>query len=133
MPLFTWSDNYTIGNDEIDTQHRYLFEIFNRLYDGCCQPGSTYDVYETLDELIDYAAFHFKTEHEYMLAIGYPHIETQINEHAYFTNEVLRLVQSRSMNSSELAKETITFLGSWLLHHVTEEDRKIIASQSAAG
>ena len=33
MPLFTWSDKYSIGNFEIDNQHKKLFDILNRLFD----------------------------------------------------------------------------------------------------
>jgi len=35
MPLFTWSDKYSIGNFEIDNQHKKLFDILNRLFDIC--------------------------------------------------------------------------------------------------
>ena len=127
MPLFTWSDAYSIGNDEIDLQHKKLFNILNRLYDNSYLVESKLDIYFLLDELIDYADFHFKAEHEYMREIGYNNIEKQTIEHIYFTNEVLRLIQNREKSTSELTKETIVFLGKWLLHHVTVEDKKIAA------
>jgi hemerythrin len=125
MPLFTWKDKYSVGNEEIDLQHKELFDIFNRLYDNSCEVDNTIDVYATLDELITYADHHFSTELKYMLDIGYKDIDEQINEHLYFTKKVLSLTQNRDMNTSELTKETIVFLGKWLLNHVTEEDKKI--------
>jgi hemerythrin-like metal-binding protein len=128
MSMFVWSDRYAVGNAEIDAQHRHLFDIFNRLYEECCQPDSHVDIYETLDELIDYAALHFASEQQYMHDIGYPGLEKQLQEHLYFTNEVLRLVQDRDLSTGDLTRETIAFLGKWLLHHVSEEDRKIMVS-----
>ena len=130
MPLFVWSDRYTVGNAEIDAQHRHLFTIFNRLYEECCLPDSHLDIYKTLDELIDYAAFHFASEQQYMIDIDYPDLDRQLQEHLYFTNEVLRLVQDRDKSTTDLTRDTIAFLGKWLLHHVAEEDRKIVVPRS---
>jgi hemerythrin len=35
MPLFNWYNKYSVGNDDIDNQHKELFDIFNRLFDDC--------------------------------------------------------------------------------------------------
>ena len=70
MSLFTWSDEYSIGNAEIDNLHKELFDILNKLYDNCYLVESKLDVYTILDELIDYADFHFKAEQQYMREIG---------------------------------------------------------------
>jgi hemerythrin len=127
MPLLAWIDEYSIGNKEIDGQHKELFKIFNRLYDTLSCENSDIDVHLTLDLLIEYAGFHFDAEQKYMRSIDYKDIESHIEEHVYFTNEVLRLIQSRDKSTVDLTKETVLFLCKWLLRHVTEVDNKITA------
>ena len=48
MPLLDWINQYSIGVEEIDLQHKELFKIFNRLYDPLSSQHSTIDVYYTL-------------------------------------------------------------------------------------
>ncbi len=127
MPLLDWINQYSIGVEEIDLQHKELFKIFNRLYDTLSSQHSTIDVYYTLDLLMDYADFHFKAEQQYMESVGYKDIDNHIAEHVYFTNEVLRLIRDRKKSNADLTPETVIFLYRWLLCHVTEEDRKITA------
>ena len=127
MPLFTWFDTYAVGNEEIDRQHKELFDILNRLYHSSYEPENIDSVFGVLDELISYSYYHFKAEQQYMSDINYKYIDKQIIEHEHFTEKILKLKQSTDMNALELTKETIVFLGRWLLHHVTEEDKKITA------
>jgi hemerythrin-like metal-binding protein len=125
MPLFKWYDTYSVGNEEIDNQHKELFDILDRLYKSSYEADNINNVYITLDELVSYADYHFKAEQQYMKEIGYKDIEKQIIEHEYFIEKISRLKQADDMSASELTKETIVFLGRWLLKHVTEEDKKI--------
>lgn len=127
MPLLAWIDEYCIGNEEIDTQHEELFNMFNSLYDTLSSESSDVDIYLVLDELINYADFHFTAEQQIMRDIGYKDIDNHIVEHNFFTNEVLKLSQKRDKSTAELTQETIVFLCRWLLRHVTEEDNKITA------
>ena len=110
MPLLAWIDEYCIGNEEIDTQHEELFNMFNSLYDTLSSESSDVDIYLVLDELINYADFHFTAEQQIMRDIGYKDIDNHIVEHNFFTNEVLKLSQKRDKSTAELTQETIVFL-----------------------
>lgn len=125
MPLFTWFETYSIRNRELDDQHRELFAIVNRLYESSFEAGDRDTVYGILDELRAYAERHFRAEEAYMESIGYDGMAKQKIEHEYFTEKVARLKKTDDLSAAELTKETIVFLGRWLLHHVTVEDRKI--------
>ena len=61
MPLFNWYNKYSVGNDEIDNQHKILFDIFNRLFDDCMSCDRNDVPTTVIDELISYADYHFKT------------------------------------------------------------------------
>jgi hemerythrin len=124
MPLFIWKDNYSVGVDRIDRHHRKLFEIVNKLYEGSLMPGGMVDAAGKLDELMVYAEYHFAAEEELMKQAGYEGREDHVRLHKKFIDKMVKLRQISFESEEELTKELIVFLGSWLLHHVMEEDKK---------
>ncbi len=70
-----WSDDYLIGIDEIDGQHRGFFDAAHRLYDQILNCEGEHGVEEAVAFLRDYAESHFQTEEAFMRKHGYPHLE----------------------------------------------------------
>lgn len=124
MPLFTWSDKYSIGNDVIDSQHKKLFDILNRLFDICVGKNEVDTVEAVMEELVSYTDYHFKFEEKYMRDAGYKDLDKHIVEHNYFTNEIKFTKRRQEQNKSNSDSKLIEFLSNWLIQHVTEEDRK---------
>jgi len=123
--LFTWCDEYSVGNDELDRHHQKLFDIINRLYDNCVEADNANSLDQLIIELISYTFYHFLTEEQYMKDIGYDDINKQISEHKIFTDRILQLQRNDNLHESGHSKELIVYLGNWLLNHVIEEDKKI--------
>jgi hemerythrin len=124
MPLFTWLDEYSIGNAEIDNQHKKLFDILNRLFDICVGKNEIETTEEVMDDLVSYTDYHFKFEEQHMLDVGYKYIDKHIVEHNYFKNEIMFAKRRQMQNKSITDNKLIEFLSNWLIQHVTEEDRK---------
>ena len=49
--LVTWQANYALGMAEIDEQHKMLFDIMNRLWDGIVRNARASEMTPMLDEL----------------------------------------------------------------------------------
>ena len=74
ISLIGWKDDYKLGVQLIDDQHKKLFEICGRAYDLLKNEVyiDKYDrIVEIIEELKQYALYHFKSEEEYMKSIGY--------------------------------------------------------------
>ena len=127
MPLFAWRESYSIGNEELDSHHRTLFNIMNRLYDNSFEHDNKESFDTTLEELISYSKYHFIAEEQYMIDIDYGNIYEQISEHEYFTRSVLEIKRDKYAEGNELCRVLIAFLGRWLLQHILESDKKIAA------
>jgi len=124
MPLITWNDNYSVNNEELDSHHKELVSILNRLYDESLYADNEDCSGPTLDELLAYADYHFKAEVEYMRRIEYFEVDGHIEMHNGFAYRLEEMRRIPHVNQLELTKELIVFIGKWLLHHVLEEDRK---------
>ena len=125
MPLFNWYNKYSIGNEEIDNQHKKLFEIFNNMFDTCVSGDKNKLSDAVVDDLADYSEYHFKTEEQYMRDVGYDEIDSHIKEHNTFRQKVLELKHNKHMGEHELCHELLLYLSKWLMHHVMEEDKKL--------
>ena len=124
MPLLTWSDDYSVNNEELDNHHRKLISILNALYTECLKIDSDGCVGPKLDELLAYADYHFKAEEQYMRQIQYYEIDNHIDLHNGFTFKLGEMMRIHHASQLDLTKDLIIFIGKWLLHHVLEEDRK---------
>lgn len=127
MPLITWRESYSVGNEELDNHHRTLFSIMNRLYESSLENDNKDSFDTTLEELISYSKYHFSAEEQYMLDVNYGNIYEQIAAHEYFTRSVQEIKRDKDTEGDELSRELITFLGRWLLQHIIVVDKKITA------
>jgi hemerythrin len=124
MELFKWHTTYSVDNEELDNHHKRLFNILNRLYENCMGTELTNTLDPIVEELVSYSNDHFSAEEQHMRDIGYKDIDKQISEHRSFTQRALQLKRVVDKDDLELTKELIVFLGSWILKHVMEEDKK---------
>lgn len=127
MPLMTWNDSYSVENGELDNHHQELMSILNRLYGECLQVDAENCVGPKLDELLDYADYHFKAEEQYMRSIEYFEIDDHIELHSGFAFKMAEMKRIAHTNQLESTRELIVYVGKWLLHHVMVEDKKYAA------
>jgi hemerythrin len=124
MEKIRWKDEYSVGVEKIDRQHRHLFEIINKLID---RSGSSEDlklVSETLTEMLNYAKEHFTTEEELMQEYGYPEIGSHKEQHIYFFKTTAELSINALNNQSMVLREIVEFLKLWLTLHILKCDMK---------
>ncbi len=124
MPLFTWSDDYSVGNTEIDNQHKKLFDIINKLFDISIGKNTSDTVDAVMGDLVSYTNYHFKFEEEHMREIKYININRHMAEHDFFEKEIIFAKRRQVQDKSTTDNKLVEFLSSWLIQHVTEEDRK---------
>jgi len=123
MEHFTWSTKYSVANEELDTHHKHLFEVFNRLYDGCLS-RDTAGLDAIIEELVAYSTRHFQAEERHMRGIGYPDIDRHLAEHRSFSAIMDKYRHAHGANEAAAAKEIVLHLWKWLVDHVMTEDRK---------
>lgn len=122
--LLRWSDRYSVGNNDIDNDHRRLFEIINLLQEMQYTSEKNGQFAEVLSSLFDYSLYHFNREEEYMNQISYDEIEAHKKEHKKY------IVKISTFNSDFFSvrrpEETavIEFLKNWWTGHILQSDVK---------
>ena len=124
MEKICWKEEYSVGIEKIDRQHRHLFEIINKLIDHSGSSGDLKLVSETLTEMLNYAKEHFTTEEELMQEYGYPEIGLHKEQHIYFFKTTAELSINALNKQSMVYSEIVEFLKLWLTLHILKCDMK---------
>lgn len=125
-----WKDEYKIGIDKIDEQHRRLFEKIEQLLEiakSGNRNSNKQKCMEIIDFLVDYTVFHFDTEEALQRDRKYVSYAQHVKIHTDFKNTVQ--VYKELLSKDFSAKTLKSFIGTmlaWLVNHVCVCDRKIL-------
>lgn len=128
MPVVRWSDALSVGNRQIDDDHRHLFALLDKLQDAMRQGKAKAVLADILDELVRYTRQHFSREEDYMLRIGYADYKLHKAEHDRLMAEVGELQKRFNAGALTLSITLNEFLGNWLNTHIMSSDVKLVAA-----
>ena len=124
MALIEWIDSYSVGIENLDTQHKQLVGQMNLLYDAMNAGNAKEPLGEILDTLIQYTLTHFSSEEELFAQYGYPGAKEHIAEHEYFVGEVARFKGYHKDSRLLISYEVFAFLKTWIVEHMLGRDMK---------
>jgi hemerythrin len=124
MAKLQWNDSLSVGVGFIDQQHKIWIQRYNALDDAIEIRQGPRELAETLGFLVDYTAFHFGAEEQYMANSNYPDIADHKTKHAELQATLGRLVEDFQEEGAThiLADFLQTFLGNWLIGHIKTVD-----------
>lgn len=124
MTTLQWSEEFSVGNDRIDFEHRIFYGLINE-YRSARESNEPQDkLARILQEIALYAKFHFRSEENIMIDVGYPDVERHRIQH-YSLIEVLNNKMLGLDMGSCSYQEVEDFLLVWFVLHVTREDSKL--------
>jgi hemerythrin len=122
MPLMKWFKNYELGIKVIDDHHKHLLGLLNKVFDDLTSGVSQESLCVVIDQLVDYAKYHFSTEEHWMLVHEYPGLAKHREEHEIFTNRVVAIQDKFHNEETNLFPEVLQFLQNWLSYHILKTD-----------
>lgn len=120
-----WTDDLTVGIDEIDSQHRSLFQQLEKLLDACVAGREREEVMTMLGFLDQYVVTHFATEEGLQQEYCYPGYEKHRTEHADFLHRLQFFKEelSNSAPSRDFVLRVNQTLIDWLTSHILTVDK----------
>lgn len=128
MGMYEMKPEYYTGISFVDEEHKKLFDIANTVYDLLIDEfiPDKYDyIMGIVNELKEYAQYHFKHEEEYMSGIKYKKFLSHKVEHDEFIeriNEYDADIVDEKQRESLL--ELLEFLTNWLVEHILKQDKQ---------
>ena len=122
-----WNAAYSLGNEEIDRQHKMLFALVSQLTTACDDGSDREKLSEILDFLGAYTQEHFSFEETLQVCLNYPDYERHKMLHKAFINEVCELNERfiKNGSSDKLSSDVNRIVVKWLISHIQREDKKI--------
>jgi len=133
MPIMVWSDDLSVGIQEIDSQHKKLVSLINTLHDAMKAGQGKQALEATLQELADYAVYHFKTEETYMQKFRYPEYTTHKNMHDAFVHKVTDFQKDFAANRLGLTLDVMNILRDWVSTHIKGTDKRYVPAFTHGG
>ena len=122
--MMEWHDRLLIGNERIDFEHRIFFHLIRNYAEARLAGEPVERLIRILDEVALYARFHFKSEENLMIDVGYPGLREHKELH-------LRLIDELSNNLAGLklglypAERVEQFLVDWFVAHIANDDTRL--------
>jgi hemerythrin len=122
-----WSKQLSIGIDDIDIQHRKLFEIMEEVMGILRKGADDLTIMKTISSLLAYTVEHFTFEEYLMASNGYPDLKGHQALHQEFSdylNILKQDFQEKGSSPIELEKRVHELIAVWLQDHIRTEDGK---------
>lgn len=115
-----WNESYSIGDEEIDEQHKYLFRLVNEFLEASDKSQLTL----TVIHLFKYTRKHFSYEEELMRKVGFDEYEAHVRMHEKLVNRLGQLgtdIVNDSLDKAELER----FVKDWAFGHIPKADARL--------
>jgi len=126
-----WRNEYSVGVAEIDTQHKRLLELLNKVNalnpDRSSSAVRSGEVLRLLDSFNEYAAYHFLTEEGLMRE----HIEASedtvkhVVAHRSYWSIISTFKKRFEQGDEKVNGELVEYLNRWWINHILETDQQL--------
>lgn len=127
--MYEFKEEFLTGIEQIDNEHRRLFEIANELHALKCEefiPDKYDNIRAILEELREYTLTHFAHEEAYMESIGYKRMFTQKSQHDALRQTMEEWdLDAIDENQDETIEEMLRIVTDWLVNHILNQDKMI--------
>jgi hemerythrin len=116
---FIWSDEYSVGNAEIDNQHKHLFLVANSLPEKPEVP----EIRKIIMTFFKYVREHFTAEERMMKEIGFPEAASHRELHEVLISK-LSAVAEGPLAGDAAADGFKQFVRDWITDHILNHDMR---------
>lgn len=122
-----WTQALSVGVDEIDNQHKELFNRINNLHTAISQGKGKEDIAKVIKFLEDYVITHFGAEERYMTRYDYPGYLAHKAQHTEFIKDFSNLKKEFETQgaTSYLVIQVNLRVGDWLINHIGKVDKAL--------
>lgn len=129
MPFLKWENSYSVGVSKIDEQHKKIFELINKLYkiENMKPPKDIGNIRLILEEMAQYANYHFETEEKYFDLYDYEGKEIHKNQHNEYRKKTEEFYEKYKIDEKFLIfSDVLNFLKDWRSNHINGFDKKYV-------
>lgn len=128
-----WSNELSVGIEEIDAQHQVLVDLLNQIHDAIQQRHGVEVTQDIVQRLGEYTRVHFAVEESLMRILHYPDYMRHKEEHEKLIRQLHIFSDKFNTGKASISYELAYFLKTWLTKHIMEVDKRYTAHFLAQG
>jgi hemerythrin-like metal-binding protein len=124
MALLQWKDQYSVGIEAVDHEHKELIDLINRLHDELTASGEKQSVGAFLGDLFRGISAHFALEERLMRERRYDQLTEHKADHERLLDEIRDIMddfEEQEIASAELGPR----LDAWFSRHFETHDARL--------
>lgn len=125
MILVQWKDDYSVGAERVDDEHKALIERINRLYDRLMNEDDPAAVSVFFESLTNVISIHFALEERFLREHGYEKLPQQREDFERLLDEILGLLDEFDRNEETDRENLAARLDGWLSSHSETHDARL--------
>jgi hemerythrin len=135
QPLLQWSDDYLVGIEELDIEHKDLINRLNQLHGQLARRhGDKRKIEGYLKEIYNRILAHFKLEERLMRDTDYPDYVHHKKEHDDFLKLVDDIISKYQTSPNYSFQDLLAaILQHWISNHITTSDHELGIHMKGAG
>ena len=119
-----WNDSLSVGNNDIDNDHKKLLSMINQLQTAVHYQTDDETIEKTLNELIEYTKYHFSREEKLMQEYNFPEYDDHKQQHDQMVTQITKFIDEYRIDKTRTIENVSQFLKSWLINHINGSDQK---------
>ena len=109
----SWKESFCCGNQQIDSQHRALFHVANRLFEAVLSGRPTPEISAIIARLLADVGQHFRDEQSILETAAFPGLSEHIAEHTKLFTRGVELARQFDRRPSRSAISSSTWCMTW--------------------
>ena len=129
MSLIEWKDEFKLGIDDVDTDHRALIELINATHDVVSAGAGPADVVEGVIRIYDLVAVHFADEEAYMRETRYMAYAEHKEDHEILLDDLRDIIDQARSDGRYAEARLSADLEYWFSEHFRTHDARLHRSR----
>ena len=123
--LLRWKDEYSVGIEAVDYEHRQLIDLINRLYRALDASDARRSVPAFFGDLLAGISAHFALEEKFMREHGYTRLDAHKSDHERLLDELREIMEALEQSEEVDAVELALRLDTWFSRHFRSHDAEL--------
>jgi hemerythrin len=123
MRLLSWKDEYSVGIEAVDHEHRELIDLINRLHDELDAPAAKLTVPAFFGDLLKGISAHFALEEKFMRDRGYNALDAHKGDHERLLDDLCAIMDAYEHSEDTTASSWLS-ADTWFTRHFRTHDAR---------
>lgn len=126
MTLVEWRDDFKIGIDSVDYEHRQMIELINDVHAKLSADAPKNEILDFLGEVFTRISAHFALEEKIMSSWKYDQYEEHKADHEHLLDEIRDIMDGFEAGTIAAAEQELSGrLNAWFTDHFKTKDARL--------